>query len=169
MQLILPTFQYKSTFLQGLFEYQQEGRYLEYPYNFVQQHFDLFLTILHNKAKGINLPVGHSPEHFFWLIDAGEFIGITSIRTVATDWVTHEGGHIGYSIRPSKRNKGYGKNILRLVLPKAKEFGFEKVLITCDENNIGSKKIIETNGGVFEKSVFLSAERPYKLHYWIQV
>ena len=56
-------------------------------------------------------------------------------------------------IRPSKRNQGYGKKILQLALLKAKALGINKVLITCDETNIASKKIIEASDGVFENSI----------------
>jgi len=79
------------------------------------------------------------------------------------------GGHIGYEIRPSKRRHGYGTEILRLGLEKAKQVGLHKALVTCDETNIGSKKIIENNGGQFENALAIDGSPVKKLRYWIDI
>lgn len=63
------------------------------------------------------------------------------MRHSSTENLLREGWHIGYDIRPTKRQKGYGKKILALALPKAKEKGLTKVLITCTETNTESKKL----------------------------
>ncbi|WP_208919150.1 GNAT family N-acetyltransferase [Paenibacillus uliginis] len=57
------------------------------------------------------------------------------------------GGHIGFVIRPSERSKGYGKLLLKELLDKAKEKQISEVLLTCDEDNAASRRIIESNGG----------------------
>jgi len=77
------------------------------------------------------------------------------------------GGNLGYYIRPSARNKGYGTKILELALVKAKKLGLQKVLITCDESNIPSKKIIEKNKGQFQDKV--TGEGEAKLRYLIDL
>jgi predicted acetyltransferase len=77
------------------------------------------------------------------------------------------GGNITYEIRPSERRKGYGKKMLELALIEAKERGLDKVLITCDEDNIASKKIIEANGGVQDTPFFKEGMRATKLRYWV--
>ena len=107
------------------------------------------------------------PQTTYWLIDNDEFIGRVSIRHTLTESLLKEGGHIGYDIRPSKRNMGYGKRILELSLPKAKELEIDKVLVTCNETNTGSKKIIEANGGILENSIEMGEGKPAKLRYWI--
>ena len=78
-------------------------------------------------------------------------------------------GHFGYMIRPSKRRQGYGKVILRLGLEQARKMGLKRVLVTCDENNIGSKKVIEYNGGQFENEVCVEGSSIKKLRYWIDL
>ncbi|HZE87234.1 MAG TPA: hypothetical protein VE090_03425 [Methylomirabilota bacterium] len=63
----------------------------------------------------------------------------------------------------------YGKEILKLALPQAKRLGITKVLITCDDTNIGSQKVIEANGGILENIVENGVENPRKRRYWLCV
>ena len=79
------------------------------------------------------------------------------------------GGHIGYEIRPSRRGQGYGKLILKYGLDRAKAFGLERVLLTCDEDNLGSQKIIEFHGGMLENSIQLKGWPAKVCRYWIQL
>lgn len=77
------------------------------------------------------------------------------------------GGHIGYSVRPSERRKGYAKAMLKLVLEEAKKHHLTKVLVTCNHDNLGSNKTIIANGGVFEKTIEL--EGTLINRYWIDI
>lgn len=77
------------------------------------------------------------------------------------------GGHIGYSVRPCERKKGYATEMLRQNLINCKAYGLDKVLITCYYDNIGSEKTIISNGGVFEKTVEI--EGNIIKRYWIQL
>lgn len=77
------------------------------------------------------------------------------------------GGHIGYSVRPSERRKGYATEMLRQNLINCREYGLDKVLITCDVDNIGSKKTIIANGGVFEKEIVVDGDKMER--YWIEL
>lgn len=63
------------------------------------------------------------------------------------------GGHMGYYVRPSERNKGYAKEMVRQNLQHCRALGIHKVMITCDEDNLASEKVITANGGVYEKSI----------------
>jgi predicted acetyltransferase len=78
-----------------------------------------------------------------------------------------EGGHIGYDIRPSMRRKGYGTEILKLSLPIAKQIGLNRVMLTCDDNNIASWKIMEKNGAVIDEKYDYKGR--YKRRYWIDI
>ena len=111
---------------------------------------------------------GSVPETIFWLIGDGQFIGRTSLRHSLNPKLLQFGGHIGYEIRPTQRRKGYGKLILRLALEQARAIGLTRVLVTCDDTNIGSAKIIEYNGGVLENTVLLAGDSVSTRRYWIR-
>ena len=113
-----------------------------------------------------NLFEGFCPTSIFWLVKNNEYIGRISIRHELNKWLLNYGGHIGYEICPTKRKSGYGKTILKLGLDKAKKMGLRKVLITCDSDNIASKKIIELNSGKFENKLVMDTGVE-KLRYWI--
>ncbi|GAC1518281.1 MAG: hypothetical protein NVS3B14_20500 [Ktedonobacteraceae bacterium] len=79
------------------------------------------------------------------------------------------GGHIGYEIRPSRRRQGSGKIILTYGLDRAKDFGLKRVLLTCDEDNLGSRRIIESHGGMLENIVEVEQWPAKVYHYWLQL
>lgn len=132
-----------------------------------REDFSAFVQALMDRREGKGLPEGYVPDSIFWLIDNGEYIGRVSVRHILNDSLLKQGGHIGYTIRPSKRMKGYGSEILRLVLPKARELGISRVLVTCDVTNPGSRRIIEKNGGVLENEIEMGEGKPNKLRFWI--
>lgn len=79
------------------------------------------------------------------------------------------GGFIGYSVRPSKRGKGYATKMLKLALDEFRKIGKDKVLITCKDFNIASKRVIEKNGGIYENSYYCEEEGCTYLRYWISL
>ena len=114
-----------------------------------------------------------SPEHanppvkvpcsYFWIIEDDEFIGYLAMRHELNEWLLNEGGHIGYSVRPSRRHQGHAARALGLALEEARAIGLERVLVTADEANAPSWRAIEANGGVLEDS------REGKRRYWIEL
>jgi predicted acetyltransferase len=91
------------------------------------------------------------------------------VRHYFNDYLSKFGGHIGYSIRPSERRKGYAKEMLKSVLPFCREINLENVLITCIEDNIGSEKTIIANGGIYESTVYEPNEKVNLKRYWINI
>ena len=109
-------------------------------------------------------PTGHVPCTFFWVVDdadPGTYLGSLSIRHRLTPFLLEVGGHIGYSVRPSARRRGIATAALRAALPEAAALGIHEVLVTCDDDNIGSARVIEANGGVLEDV------RGDKRRYWV--
>lgn len=94
-------------------------------------------------------------------------VGMIDLRHRLNDYLAECGGHIGYSVHPRERRKGYAKVMLALVLEKAREYGLEKVLVTCDDDNVASARTIEANGGVFERTACLADEKEIIRRYWI--
>ena len=95
----------------------------------------------------------HPPEEYLWLIDQGEFIGRAFFLHWLNDYRRKTDGQIDYWIRPSRRQQGYGRLILRLLLERFRQLGQQRVLISCVSTNTASRKIIEANGGVFESEI----------------
>lgn len=85
--------------------------------------------------------------------DRNIMVGAVNIRHYLNDKLLFDGGHIGNGVRPSERRKGYGTLIISLALKECKKLGINKVLITCNKDNIGSKKSIINNGGILENEV----------------
>jgi len=167
--LVKPSTLYKDTFMEGLKEFHNEGRNLKYNAEELNDNFNAFIQSLWNKENEKKLEEGRVKESVFWLIDGHEFIGRVSLRHELNEELLKLGGHVGYEIRPTKRRKGYGKRILEFALKEAKKINLDKVLVTCDAYNIGSKKIIEHNGGMIENELFSDVDNVSRLRYWIDL
>lgn len=113
---------------------------------------------------GINVPENFIPAvQFVSFSDDGRALGFLHLRLRLNENLLKQGGHIGYSIRPSERRKGYAKEQLRLGLLEAKKKNITKALVTCHDDNEGSHKVILANGGQLE-DVLDAVER-----YWISL
>ena len=104
---------------------------------------------------------GLVPSTTCWWVEGRDYLGRLAIRHRLTDRLREVGGHIGYDVRPSARRAGHATAMLRAALPKARDLGIDPALITCDLDNLASRKVIEANGGVLED------ERDGKLRFWI--
>ncbi len=90
---------------------------------------------------------GRVPETRLWWVDGGVFLGSLRIRHRLTEALRMDGGHIGYSVRPSARRRGHATAMLAAALPRAARLGIDPALITCNLSNDASRRVIETNGG----------------------
>jgi predicted acetyltransferase len=106
-------------------------------------------------------PSGWTHTSTYWWVDGERYLGSIRIRHEEIPPVLDQAGLIGYDIAPKERRQGHGTAMLRAALPIAKGLGFDRVLITCDPDNVGSRKVMENNGGIFE------GERNGKLRYWV--
>ena len=94
-------------------------------------------------------------------------VGMLQVRHKFNDYLEKYAGHIGYSVRPSERRKGYAKEMLKMALPFCREIGLEKVLISCIDGNIGSEKTILANGGIYESTVHEPNDNVDLKRFWI--
>ncbi len=129
------------------------------------KNFDNYLDNLEIKTKTDNLVT--DSVYFLFNITTNKMIGAVNIRHELNDFLLQYGGHIGDGIRPSERGKGYGNQIVALALNECKKLGLKKVLMTCDKDNIPSKKCIIKNGGILENEVSKDGEIIER--YWIDI
>ena len=127
-----------------------------------------YLRRLDDQRRGIDLPTGLVPATFLVADVQGQLVGRTSIRHELTEYLAREGGHIGYAVVAEHRRRGYATEILRQSLVIARAAGVERVLVTCDDDNVGSAAVIERCGGVFDSIVARSDDDATLCRrYWI--
>jgi predicted acetyltransferase len=174
-ELTLPTTRVHTSFLAAMEEFQAEGRgdpgdtsmlgreihghagrWADLP------EFASYVRWLRADAREESPgPDGHVPATTLWWVDDEVYLGRLTIRHRLTPHLMNVGGHIGYDVRPSARQRGHATAMLAAALPVARGLGIDRVLVTCDDDNIASRKVIEANGGVLED------QRGDKLRYWV--
>lgn len=168
-ELARPDGKYEATFREGMAEFEPHDQHMIIERRLARGDFNGYLRVVDAWTRGDELPIGWVPVSTFWLVDAGTYVGSTNVRHELNPYLRDFGGHIGYTIRPSFRRKGYGVEICKLALDEAQELGLKRVLITCDDDNEGSRKIIERNGGVIEDVVPQPDRNVPKRRYWFDV
>lgn len=131
--------------------------------------YDTFLENLEKNKDQELIGPEYSPQTTYGVFDDEKLVGGFNIRHILKGDLINYGGNIGFLIRPSERKKGYGVNMLSLALEKAREIGLEKVLISCRDNNIGSAKIIEKNGGIYKNNYYDEKLKKMYKRYWIDL
>jgi predicted acetyltransferase len=168
-ELVPPSRRHRDSFLDASREFGPDEDTLIYEREHAVRDFDGFVDAVKSWSRGEKLPRGWVASTTRWLIVDDEYVGSVNIRHELTDWLLRFGGHIGYAIRPSRRREGHGTTICRLALDESRSIGLKRVLITCDADNIGSRKIIEANGGVFENEVVQPDNDSPKRRYWFDL
>ncbi|NCN26514.1 GNAT family N-acetyltransferase [bacterium] len=172
--LTTPNPSFKASFLAGLEEMQNDSDQSAWVYlgdssprDIPYKDFESYVQTLLKREN--EAPVGFVKDTTYWAILGDEMVGRISIRHHLNDFLKKIGGHIGYIVRPSFRQKGIATEILRQALQSSKAQSIGKLLLTCDEENIASEKSIVKNGGIFESTVYVGENRPRKKHFWISL
>ena len=128
-----------------------------------------WLKELKMKSSEDTVPKGLVPSSTYLGIREKDnyIVGMINIRHYLNEYLTQVGGNIGYSVRKTERNKGYAKQMLKFALEKCKELKIKKVLITCDEDNITSEKVILSANAKFEDIRNVDGEN--KKRFWIDL
>ena len=129
-----------------------------------------FLDSLSDRNQ-INPSSGFVEGSQYLLVDdvRKKVLGMVNLRHYLNDFLFRVGGHIGYSIRPDERRKGYGKLQLRLALEKMEELGVRDLMISCDCDNVASARTIEDCGGVLENVTYSPEYGCDIKRYWIHL
>jgi len=157
---MLPGVEMRVSFTEAMREFQAEGRGREHDQSMVgdeirdarwetAEGFAEFAADL--MAKAVRTPPpGKVRGTTWWWCEGTTYLGRIALRHELTESLRKKGGHIGYDVRPTARRQGHATAMVAAVLPKARELGLDQVLITCDEDNVASRRVIEANGGVLE-------------------
>lgn len=165
LRLVRPSEVYRDTFLCGLREFQNEGLpwYIGGDLAEVERDFGGFVA--KKLAEATRRTADFVPSTQLWAILEERFVGRISIRHELNDALRREGGHIGYDTVPSFRGRGVATEMLRLALPVARTLGLREALVTCNETNAASIRVIERNGGVLRETRTLDPSKPPKRYY----
>lgn len=165
--LIPPTESYRDSFLRGLREFRDEGLlwWIAGDIEFAELDFAAFVAKkLADSQAGTEVRV---PKTHLWAVAEKQFVGRISIHHALDEALRVAGGHIGYDTVPSYRGRGVATEMLRQALPRARALGLREVLITCDDTNAASIRVVERNGGLLRDTRVVDAHRPPKRYYWI--
>ena len=165
-ELVPPDRRYHRSFAAAVAEFLAEGVNPDH-YRVELQDPDVFadwLEVLAEEGRPDAKPrfEGWVPQTTLWWVDEDEeYIGRVAIRHRLTEPLLQFGGHIGYDVRSSRRRQGHATAMLAASLPFARALGIERALVTCDHDNVGSRKVIEANGGMPD------VPNAVKLRYWV--
>ena len=170
MKLIEPTMEYSEQIRAYRQEFLDSGDSMDGTgglRNFDDPQEWIDFLVRHKDPKTV--PEGRVPStQFIFVRDENQkIVGMIDIRYRLNEFLENYGGHIGYSVAPSERHKGYATQMLKAVLPVCRELGIDKVLITCIKGNEGSKRTILRNGGIYESTVYEPDEMIELEKYWI--
>lgn len=131
--------------------------------------FEEWINELEKNKDETKLNPNYSPQTTYVAIVDNDIVGLINIRWKPVSTLLNYGGFIGYGIRPSKRRMGYASKMLELALSLISKEQYEKVLITCKDFNIPSKKVIEKNNGKYENYYYDKNTEYTYLRYWIDI
>ena len=169
LKLVLPAEKYREQVMDYKKKMLEAGSSMDGCGSIREQDFDTWIKDCKNFRIGKDLPKGYvcSTQYLCIRKADNKLVGMLQIRRTLTPYLLSHGGHIGDSVAPDERMKGYATEMLALGLKKSKKLGINKVLITCKSENIGSEKQIRNNGGVLENEVEVDGE--FEQRYWIDI
>jgi predicted acetyltransferase len=130
--------------------------------------FEGFLRQIVSEEQERALPPGRVPVSQFWLVSDGRVLGCSRLRHRLAPELMHEGGHVGYDIRPSARGRGFGTTLLSLTKERAAAMGITRLRITCDVDNKASIRVIEKNAGILDAVVPSRMRDKMICQYWVE-
>ena len=134
---------------------------------FPAEPWETYLGRMRDQSRGLNLAADRVPATFFAACADNALVGRVSIRHELNDYLAAYGGHIGYGVAPEHRRRGHATAMLGQGLIVARSLGVDSVLVTCDDDDIGSARVIEKCGGVLDAVLDRPGCAVPKRRYWI--
>jgi len=144
--LVKPEIEFEASYRDYIRELGEEERY-PFPLDFDHSDFATLIDRLADFQAGRNLPAGYVASSTYWFVEKGEILGVSNLRHSLNEEILRCGGHIGLGIRPSRRGRGLGAELMSLTIQEAWKRGIDEVHIHCYKSNAASARIIESNGG----------------------
>lgn len=165
MRLVRPSIEWKNEHEDYMKEWD-EPRMTPSSFNLAgYENYEGYLEALKIRESGDGKWVPST--NYFFVDENDRVLAMVDIRHSLTDYLHNVGGHIGYGVRPVERRQGYATQILAEALKKCDELGIDRVLVTCNDDNIGSAKTIVKNGGIEDKS-FIEEDGTVVRRFWIE-
>jgi predicted acetyltransferase len=167
MQIVQLTHGHESALCDFLEDFARAGE-TEIPAYFGEASWSHAEIVEHLAAwaRGERLPAGWVPCTTSMLEEDGELLGVVNLRHELTDALRRCGGHVGYSVRPSARSQGHAARLLEAAKEQARALGLERILVTCDTDNLASARVIQKCGGEVDDVIEGPAGRRTK-RFWI--
>jgi predicted acetyltransferase len=167
LYLIKPTVDFEKEYSEMIKDWEiNDEKHIPWFITLDTIDFPAMVEKLNGLSKGIGVGDGFVENSTYWLVDSNrQIIGAINIRHRLNEFFLNYGGQVGYGVRPSERKKGYAGELLRMGLEICREMGFDKVLLCCNENNVGSIKVILENNGVLDSKGIFNGEKIRR--YWI--
>jgi predicted acetyltransferase len=157
-EFIDPTVRLRTSFLAAVIEFREDRDYsipwfvndIEPPALTDAAAFAGYIArLMAERTEAGVQTLGFVPMTTLWWAEGDQVLGRLAIRHRLTPALEQAGGHIGYDVRPSARRRGHATAMLAAALPLARELGIRQALLTCDDTNVASRRVIEANGGRF--------------------
>jgi predicted acetyltransferase len=157
------------SFRRAIEEFERETPPWQFAFGFDGSlPFSDYLALLDGYSRGVGVPDHFVPNTYFVGVVDETIVGRLSLRHTLNESLARIGGHIGYGVIPSQRKKGYATAMVRQVIPFCRRIGIAEALISCDEENMGSRKVVETCGGIFEANVQCPDSGLLMRRYWLK-
>lgn len=168
--LISPTLDLKDSFFKLVEDYQRFDPETGANYIDATHNFSDYIQSKEKESSGSDLRPGYVPQSTFWLVTPDrDIVGVSRLRHYLNPKLEIIGGHIGYDVPPSKRGQGYATILLTQTLKMAFDMSIRRVLLTVDQINTASIRVIEKNNGILSgTNIDPDTHEPQNL-YWISL